>query len=367
MNYLENKDLDYIIKNQLNSLYEMTGFAFPSKNIFITSDMLFQGRYDTDKKIIETNAKYIFYANATPIEKLLKIKFNISHEFFHFIQDFVIKNNITSENVKDLSIFKMNKYLFHYFHKPTTISKHDFEKFKSFAEKEKSFSENIRNELRFDNDAYVSSIIDKQLYDKNFLEITSNIFATTVIHNMYKDNLDTDTAKALRKVLRPFYNTFTTDKLLKNKTDIQNQIFITGCNFKSNDFDINKYNSFITNQSANTKEFIYSCCNTITDEELYKINKLNILLNKNICKTDKIFIPVHFSIDYSIDSISKTKIPFEHKQPLLGDDEESPLVAYCNKIRQDKNICNTVYDINDETIYFTKNSYDTKSNEDLEI
>ena len=68
-----------------------------------------------------------------------------------------------------------------------------------------------------------------------------------------------------------------------------------------------------------------------------------------------------------IDSISKTKIPFEHKQPLLGDDEESPLVAYCNKIRQDKNICNIVYDINDETIYFTKNSYDTKSNEDLEI
>lgn len=157
------------------------GFPFPQKNIsYKTQDKIDSGwSYEPDTKTL--NIVGVIDDRLSKNEIKGNMYFGILHEFGHSFLDFVIKNNITKENIDSLDIKTYNIFLKQYFKtqfiKATML---DLQNFKDTVKDSIMLDEKHRDILLFDNKYYtnsVSTLSPSPLYANNTLEIFANNFA----------------------------------------------------------------------------------------------------------------------------------------------------------------------------------------------
>ena len=155
-------------KNIVEKLSQETGFLFPKNNVLYKRAIRDGYFFEPDNKKININT----IKNKEKNEKNGERYFSISHEYGHALLDFVLKNNITKENVKNIEIDEYTSMLQKYFDnkkiKPTII---DLNNFKKTIKDGFALEEKHRNILLFDDKYYISSA-NIDLYANNTIEIT---------------------------------------------------------------------------------------------------------------------------------------------------------------------------------------------------
>jgi hypothetical protein len=164
--------------NILSEINERIGFIFPEENL----------RYSV-KQMPNTASSFV------PVDNIISMTvgnnisdsnehingcttYNISHELGHAVLDFVIKNNITSENVNTLTLLKYNNLLSQYYNKNIELSEKHLENFKVFVSNPPWFSEKVRDVIVFDDKYYATDGVLSYLeYGNLSLELFANDFA----------------------------------------------------------------------------------------------------------------------------------------------------------------------------------------------
>lgn len=180
------KEKLYSIENDLAS---RVGFFVPFNNIAIIdgeSDVPTWTYIQRSKKIVASEPK-----NCSKEKYDAIIDFSIAHELCHMIQHFIIKENLDTNKIANMSLDEYNKRLNHFFDlKNIYIDNFMLQKFKNFIMSCPMLQHNSGiKKIKFDDFYYTNgdrTLLYDNIYHNNSTEILSNYFATTVLYDKYK-------------------------------------------------------------------------------------------------------------------------------------------------------------------------------------
>lgn len=174
------------IKEIVKQLSKETGFPFDMRKLkYQQSDGNLKGSFDPITKTINIIGIISDESNEFTNGQM---KFSTSHEFGHSLLDFVLKNNITKENVENLNIKEYNSLLKQYFKIPfIKATEMDLSNFKNAIINSLMLEEKHRDILLFD-DKYYTNNESMFGYDKLYSNNTSEVFAN---YFAYKNTVGT--------------------------------------------------------------------------------------------------------------------------------------------------------------------------------
>ena len=176
------RDTNDIIKQ----LSKETGFPFDMRKIkYQQSDGNLKGSFEPATKTMNIIG---IISNESNEFTNGQMYFSVSHEFGHSILDFVLKKDITKENVDNLNLKEYKNLLKQYFKTPfVKVTDADLTNFKNMVKKLIMLEDKHRDVLLFDDKYYTnneSMIGCDELYSNNTSEVFANYFA-------YKNTIST--------------------------------------------------------------------------------------------------------------------------------------------------------------------------------
>ena len=156
-------------------------FGLPTNDniVFLTNQRGYNGKYDTRHKVIYINPKTIQGNNFQYFHTLI-------HESTHLIQDFVVKNNISRNNINELTLEQYQNMCQKFFqNKDIQISEEMLNNFKNFVNQNKYFENEKLNLIYKDLLTYKNFAVS---YNNNVCEIMANEFALKELKDVFLSN-----------------------------------------------------------------------------------------------------------------------------------------------------------------------------------
>ena len=300
-----------------------------------------------------------------------QMKFSISHEFGHSLLDFVLKNNITKENINKLNVKEYNSLLKQYFKTPfIKATEMDLYNFKNTIINSLMLEEKYRNILLFDDKYYTtneSMFGYDELYSNNTSEIFANHFAyKNTINIMGDKNVSKDFKTGLVSEIQSSIIAIDSDRTERGCDIIYNQIklFYEQQNSpKSNDEIANECNqnnmdfkSFYLNIFIHIKDM---CETTIKYKNMYPTKREQVFIDAENKKEQEKIEYSKSQIQQLVNTDSRVSV-IDNFKPHMDDKffkiEQENMHSLANTAKA--NLCNTfspiceaVIDIQNCSIY----------------
>lgn len=258
------------VKNILNDIHKefLKQYGIPTNDnmIHFGKGKSYNGKYDVKDRVVYLCPRSIENNNFQYFHTLI-------HESTHLIQDFVIKNNISRNNIDNLSFEQYKKMSEKYFNnKDIQVTKEMYKNFKNFINQNKYFENENLNIMYKDLIIYSDIAIS---YNNNLCEIMANDFALRELKNVFFDKKQELNQENINDIKKCIDRDFKKLEKINPETKTFSLAIQTLTNaFKNFSLSSRLFTAGLNNIKPNNKECMQDAQNYL-DEAIMEIESVN--------------------------------------------------------------------------------------------